>query len=163
MTILVSACLLGIACRYDGKSKPNAAVLALAGAHTLIPFCPEQLGGLPTPRIPSEYDGACVRNRAGTDVTEAFRRGADEALRIAELVRPDLVILKDKSPSCALGIRYDGSFTGRLTAGDGMTAALFKSRGIRVISSDSEMLTDGDIDRLSVISANTSYQANGNE
>ena len=134
MTILVSACLLGVACRYDGASRPNERVLALAREHTLIPLCPEQLGGLPTPRIPSEYDGQRVLNRAGEDVTEAFRRGALECVRLARLLQADLVILKDKSPSCGVGLRYSGRFDGTLTEGDGVTAEQLKEAGIPLIS-----------------------------
>lgn len=134
MKILVSACLLGTPCRYDGRSVPNAKILDLVREHTLIPVCPEQLGGLPTPRIPSEYNGQTVSNREGTDVTEAFRRGASECVRVARLLEVDLAILKDKSPSCGVGVRYSGNFDGTLTNGDGMTAELLKAAGIPVIS-----------------------------
>ena len=134
MTILVSACLLGVACRYDGASRPNERVLALAREHTLIPLCPEQLGGLPTPRIPSEYDGQRVLNRAGEDVTEAFHRGASECVRLARLLQADLVILKDKSPSCGVGLRYSGRFDGTLAERDGVTAEQLKEAGIPLIS-----------------------------
>lgn len=134
MKILVSACLLGVACRYDGCSRPDPRVIALAHEHTLIPVCPEQLGGLPTPRIPAEYDGQAVRNREGKDVTAEFRRGADEAVRLASLLHADLVILKDKSPSCGVGKRYSGRFDGMLTEGNGMTAEQLKKADIPFIS-----------------------------
>ena len=134
MKILVSACLLGVACRYDGCARPDQRVIDLAREHTLIPICPEQLGGLPTPRTPSEYDGYTVKNREGKDVTAEFKRGALECVRLAKLLCVDLVILKDKSPSCGVGLRYSGRFDGRLTEGDGMTAALLKAEGIPVIS-----------------------------
>lgn len=134
MKILVSACLLGVACRYDGCSRPDQRMIDLAQEHTLIPVCPEQLGGLPTPRIPSEYDGVSVCNRAGQDVTEQFRRGAEESVRLAKLLNADLVILKDKSPSCGVGMRYSGRFDGTLESGDGVTAELLKKNGIPVIS-----------------------------
>lgn len=134
MRILVSACLLGVSCRYDGHSMPDPKILALARGHTLIPLCPEQLGGLPTPRIPSEYDGQTVRNREGKDVTSEFRRGAEECVRLTKLLHVDLAILKDKSPSCGVGMRYSGRFDKILTQGDGMTAELLKKAGIPVIS-----------------------------
>ena len=134
MKILVSACLLGVACRYDGCSRPDQRIINLAQEHTLIPVCPEQLGGLPTPRIPSEYDGQAVCNRAGQDVTEQFRRGAEESVRLAKLLNADLAILKDKSPSCGVGMRYSGRFDGTLEEGDGMTAEMLKKSGISVIS-----------------------------
>lgn len=133
-SILVSACLLGEPCRYDGAAKPCDAVTALGERYRLIPVCPEQLGGLPTPRPASEIqpDGR-VRNRAGADVTEAYRRGAAEALRVAEENGCRLAVLKEKSPSCGHGKIYDGSFSGVLTEGDGVTAALLTACGIRVI------------------------------
>ena len=134
MTILVSACLLGANCRYDGESRPSPEILALADRHTLIPFCPEVLGGLPTPRIPAEFDGERVRNRKGEDVTAFFKRGAQQALRLARHHSPDLIILKDKSPSCGVGLRYSGAFDGILVTADGMTAALFKREGFRILS-----------------------------
>ena len=132
MNILVSACLLGCACRYDGGAKPCAAVRTLAAKHTLIPVCPEQLGGLPTPRLPSERIGAQVVMKDGTDVTAAYRRGAEEALRLARLFGCRRAVLKERSPSCGSGTIYDGSFSGRLTGGDGVTAALLRENGIAV-------------------------------
>ena len=132
MTILVSACLLGCPCRYDGKSKPNAAVLALMEEHTLIPICPEQMGGLATPRLPAECREGGVFTQAGTDVTAQDRRGAEEALRLAKLYGCTCAILKERSPSCGSGEIYDGSFSRTLVDGDGVTAALLKQRGIAV-------------------------------
>ena len=132
MNLLVSACLLGCACRYDGGAKPCAAVRTLAAKHTLIPVCPEQLGGLPTPRLPSERIGAQVVMKDGTDVTAAYRRGAEEALRLARLFGCRRAVLKERSPSCGSGTIYDGSFSGRLTGGDGVTAALLRENGIAV-------------------------------
>ena len=131
--ILVSACLLGTPCRYDGASKPVDAVRALQEKYTLIPICPEVLGGLPTPRTPSEIIGTRVMMRDGRDVTENYRRGAEEALRTALENGCALAILKEKSPSCGNGKVYDGSFTGTLTDGDGITAAYLKAHGIRVV------------------------------
>ena len=133
--ILVSACLLGICCRYDGRGNPDPDVLALAEREDviLVPVCPEQLGGMPTPRIPSERLDGSVFNRAGEDVTEHFLRGAREALRIARICGCKLAVLKERSPSCGCGRIYDGSFSGQLTDGDGITAELLRSNGIVVL------------------------------
>ena len=119
--ILVSACLLGIPCRYDGKSMPNEKVMALKEKYTLIPVCPEIYGGLPTPRTPSERVGDLVLMKDGKDVTENYNRGADATLKIAEVNGAKIAILKAKSPSCGKGMIYDGTFSGTLTAGDGVT------------------------------------------
>ena len=132
MKILISACLLGARCRYDGAPKEHPEVLKLAERHTLVPVCPEQLGGLPTPRTPSERQGDAVCTREGEDVTEAYRRGAEEALRLCRMLGCAAAVLKERSPSCGCGEIYDGTFTGTLTAGDGVTAELLKSRGIPV-------------------------------
>ena len=133
MTILVSACLLGCPCRYDGKSKPNDAVLTLMEHHTLIPICPEQMGGLATPRVPAERKDGGVFTERGGDVTEQYRRGAEEALRLARLYGCKYAILKERSPSCGSGQIYDGSFSRRLIDGDGVTAQLLKAHGITVL------------------------------
>ncbi len=132
--ILVSACLLGTPCRYDGKSKPVAAVQALEQQFRIIPICPEVMGGLPTPRIPSEICGACVKMRDGRDVTDNYRRGAEEALRLARESGATVAILKEKSPSCGRGMVYDGTFTGALVPGDGICAALLLENGIQVLT-----------------------------
>lgn len=133
MTILVSACLLGCPCRYDGKSKPNDAVLALMPQHTLIPICPEQMGGLATPRMPAERKAGGVLTENGTDVTVQYGRGAAEALRLAKLYGCTHAILKERSPSCGSGQIYDGSFSRALIPGDGVTAQLLKANGIVVL------------------------------
>ena len=128
MKLLVSACLLGVACRYDGASKglSEDVLRELMARHTLVPVCPEQLGGLPTPRLPSERIGAQVVMKDGTDVTAAYRRGAEEALRLARLFGCRRAVLKERSPSCGSGTIYDGSFSGRLTGG------LLRENGIAV-------------------------------
>ena len=141
MKILVSACLLGLRCRYDGQSKPNAAVLALGEKHTLIPCCPEQLGGLPTPRPPAEWQGARILNRAGADVTEAYLRGAEGALRIARLCGCSRAILKERSPACGSREIYDGSFSGILVPGEGSAARALRAAGIPVYG-------ESELDRL---------------
>ena len=133
MKILVSACLLGVRCRYDGKSKPHPAVERLLEQHTLIPVCGEILGGLPTPRVSAERQGARVVTADGCDVTAAYRRGAEEVLRLAERYGCKAAILKERSPSCGSGRIYDGTFTGTLTDGWGVTAELLRDHGICVI------------------------------
>lgn len=136
MKILVSACLIGCACRYDGKSKPHEGVIALCDKHTLVPVCPEIYGGLPTPRKPSEIVGDKVVSSDGTDVTDEYMRGASEALRVAETFGCEAAVLKAKSPSCGKGKVYDGSFGGILTDGDGVTAKLLLAHGIKVYTED---------------------------
>lgn len=131
MNILISACLLGVACRYDG-SGAKVPVSPLKGAHVLIPVCPEQLGGMETPRDPAERNGERVVSRTGRDVTEFYERGARETLRLAKLYRCRYAILKERSPSCGSGVIYDGTFTGTRIPGDGVTAALLEAHGIRV-------------------------------
>ena len=135
--LLVSACLLGEPCRYDGKSVSCQVALALGEAYDLVPVCPEQLGGLPTPRTPSEVqaDGRVV-DRAGVDRTEAFHRGARAALAIARERGCKRAILKENSPSCGSQRIYDGSFSGRLVPGEGVTAALLRQAGIEVQSDE---------------------------
>ena len=132
MRILISACLLGASCRYDGRSKPHPEVLKLAERHQLVPLCPEQLGGLPTPRMPSERQGERVVTADGTDVTEQYQRGAEEALRLCRLLGCDVAVLKERSPSCGKGQIYDGTFTGTLTVGWGVTAELLRQNGVPV-------------------------------
>ncbi|MBR3504686.1 MAG: DUF523 domain-containing protein [Clostridia bacterium] len=133
MTLLISACLLGVPCRYDGKSVPCAAALEAAGRGVrLVPFCPEIYGGLPTPRVPAERRGDRVVTRDGRDVTAEYRRGAEEALRVCRLFGCEAAILKERSPSCGCGRVYDGTFSGVLTEGDGVTAALLKANGVHV-------------------------------
>lgn len=136
MRILVSACLLGCACRYDGGSSPSLEVLKLSAQHVLIPVCPEQLGGLPTPRPPCEIRGDRVLTRAGEDCTAAFRHGASEAMRLYRLLGCERAILKRRSPSCSPDLIYDGSFSGRLTNGSGLFARLLLAEGQPVCSEE---------------------------
>ena len=133
-TLAISACLLGDACRYDGNSQPCEAALALACSYELVPICPEQLGGLPTPRIPSELqpDGHVV-DRDGNDRTAAFHAGARAALAIARERGCKCAVLKSRSPSCGVHEVYDGSFKGVLVPGRGVAAALFAESGIDVL------------------------------
>jgi len=144
---LISACLLGIRCAWSGDDKyKNERAVELAKVKTLIPICPEQLGGLPTPRAPQEIqggmgedvlDGKCkVVNKNGQDVTREFVRGAEETLNIAKQFKVKEFIAKSRSPSCGCDQIYDGSFSGRLIEGDGVTTTLLKRNGIRIISEE---------------------------
>lgn len=132
MKILVSACLLGVPCRYDGLSKTQDEILTLGQTHTLVPVCPEQLGGLATPRPPAERIGQKVFTRNNQEVTDAFSRGANETLRIAKICQCDCAILKEKSPSCGCGTIYDGTFSNTLAKGNGVTAQLLLDHNIPV-------------------------------
>ena len=132
--ILISQCLLGVSCRYDGQSKPLRKDLLekLMEKFELIPVCPECLGGLPIPRNPSERIGDRIVMKSGEDVTAQYQRGAQQSLYMAQLFHCDTAILKQRSPSCGSGEIYDGTFSGALTPGDGVTAALLKAQGIAV-------------------------------
>lgn len=132
MNILVSACLIGLSCRYDGRSETAINTLC-TDTYTLIPVCPEQLGGLPTPRAPAEISGNEVINRSGDKVTSAFYKGAEETLKTALLYGCKYAILKERSPSCGSGKIYDGSFSGKLIDGYGITAKILEENGIKVI------------------------------
>ena len=134
MNILVSACLLGAPCRYDGTGKLEPALEQLrAQGHTLVPVCPEVLGGLPTPRPPAERrsDGRVV-TREGVDVTAEYRSGAERALEIARAHGCTLALLKERSPSCGRGQIYDGTFSRTLISGSGVAAQLLEEQGIAV-------------------------------
>ena len=133
MRILISACLLGISCRYDGDSKPYPLAEELARRHQLVPVCPEQLGGLPTPRPPAERRGDRVVTREGGDVTAQYRRGAEETWKLCRLLDCQAAVLKERSPSCGSGEIYDGTFTGTRVPGDGVTAETLRAQGIRIL------------------------------
>lgn len=132
MNVLISACLLGIACRYDGASKRLSDVDFTKLGIRLIPICPESEGGLPTPRPPAERVGDRVVNREGADVTDAYLRGAEYAVALAAQKSCPVALLKERSPSCGNGRIYDGSFSGRLTDGDGTAAERLKQAGVTV-------------------------------
>ena len=134
--ILVSACLLGEPCRYDAKSKPCEAVIALKEDLELVSVCPEQLGGLPTPRPAAEIKNGRAVRKDGTDVTEFFVSGAIEALKTAKTSGCTVAVLKAKSPSCGKGRIYDGTFSGKLTDGSGFTASMLAENGITVLTED---------------------------
>ena len=135
---IVSACLAGYRCRYDGEIKPDPEIVALVKSGQAVPVCPEMAGGLPCPRVPSERtaDGTRVLAKDGKDVTDAFFAGAEETLRIARLYGCDHAILKARSPSCGLGMIYDGTFTGTLRTGNGVTTDLLLKSGLTVEAKD---------------------------
>ncbi len=130
--ILISACLLGTPCRYDGRSVKRVDVDMLTERYELIPICPEVDGGLPTPRTPSERCGDKVVMRDGTDVTENFLHGAEHAYAVALEHGCDTALLKERSPSCGKDVIYDGSFTSTLTRRMGVAAEYLAARGIAV-------------------------------
>ena len=134
MVILVSDCLLGKNCRYKGDNCYSEKVAKFIEGHTVVGICPEQAGGLPTPRYPAERVNGKVINSAGADVTKEYNAGALAALALAKKYSVDLCIMKAKSPSCSSGIVYDGSFSGKLIAGDGVTSELLKANGFKVIT-----------------------------
>ncbi len=136
MAVVVSACLLGESCRWDGGTNRNEAVIRFCQGQEVIPVCPECAGGLPTPRLPSELREGVVVNREGDSVDAAFREGAARCLALIGEKPVTLAILKARSPSCGTGRIYDGTFSGTLVPGDGVFAALLKARGIRVISEE---------------------------
>ena len=142
MKILVSACLLGCPCRYDGQSKRHPEVEALREqGHELIAVCPEVQGGLPTPRPPAERQkNGRVVNREGVDVTAQYQRGAELALKTAREQGCELAILKERSPSCGSREIYDGTFSGKLVPGEGVTVQLLRQANIQVLG-ESQMET----------------------
>ena len=144
MNLLISACLMGIRCRYDGESKPLDCLEELNRRYTLIPVCPEVLGGLPTPRIPAERIGSRVLNREGGNVTSQYEEGASLALQMAQQSGCTCALLKERSPSCGSGTIYDGTFTGNLCSGWGVCGELLREKGIRVLgeSQVQELLKD---------------------
>jgi uncharacterized protein YbbK (DUF523 family) len=141
---IISACLLGIRCAWSGDDRyKNERAIELSKVEPLIPVCPEQLGGLPTPRVPQEIQGGTgddvldnkcgVVNKDGEDVTRKFIRGAEETLKIAWQLNIKEFIAKSGSPSCGCGRIYNGTFSGKLIDGDGVTTALLRKNRIRII------------------------------
>ena len=146
---LVSSCLVGLCATWRAKDSTREKLEEMLASGQLIPVCPEQMGGLATPRPPAEIVGgdgdavldgkAKVMSREGVDVTENFIRGAEEVLKLAQRVRPDEIVMKEKSPSCGVRYIYDGSFRGHLVPGSGVTTALLRRHGFIVVS-DEEFL-----------------------
>ena len=133
MKIMVSACLLGENCKYSGGNNLSPDLLRLLAGHTVIPVCPEVLGGLPIPRIPAEIVNGIVINREGVSVDGPFRLGAARALELARQEKPDLIILQSRSPSCGVKEVYDGSFSGKRIPSRGVFAELALRDGFRVM------------------------------
>lgn len=138
MNILVSACLLGAACKYSGSDNLCPALVEAlhSGGHTAVPICPEIYGGLPTPRPPAERRGSRVVTEAGADVTAQYEKGAAEALKLARLNGCRTAVLKANSPSCGCGTIYDGSFSHRKIPGDGVAAQALKAAGLTVYTEE---------------------------
>lgn len=132
--LLISACLYGIACRYDGKDNQISHIELLQQRYTLIPCCPEVMGGLPTPRTPAERRGRDVITRKGIVVTREFQRGVYQSVQLAKQYGCKVALLKANSPSCGCGFIYDGTFTHTLIAGDGMLTEALKDEGIHVFT-----------------------------
>lgn len=127
--ILISACLIGINCRYDGTNALNKKLIKRYAKECLIPVCPEQLGGLPTPRTEAEIRGKDVIDKNGRVATREFKKGAKEVLKIAKLLGAKKAVLKEKSPSCGVKLIYKN---GKLVKGQGITTRLLKDNGIEV-------------------------------
>jgi uncharacterized protein YbbK (DUF523 family) len=144
--IIVSACLLGLKTKYDGESNAHALIQKYSSSGKFIPVCPEQLGGLPTPRSPMEIvagtgqdvlAGRCsVQGKQGEVVTLQFIQGAKEIVKIVEMVKVTAAILKERSPSCGVNHIYDGSFSHRIKSGQGVTAAILKEHNIPIYSEE---------------------------
>ena len=141
--LLISACLIGAKCKYSGghNALPENALAALRKRYALVPVCPETAGGLGVPREPSERRGDAVISRSGRDVTAAYCRGAAIAGELCERFGCRTALLKERSPSCGSGAVYDGSFSGTLVPGDGVTAELLKGRGVLVVG-------EGELEKL---------------
>lgn len=152
-TVMVSACLTGENCRYDGGSKPIPGLSEMLRDYRIISFCPEILGGLISPRPAAEILGgtgdevwlgqAQVVDQQGNDHSQEYKSGALRTLEIFQREQPEFVVLKDKSPSCGVGMIYDGSFSGQLCSGNGVTVALLKKAGARIVT-EAELLDQRD-------------------
>lgn len=132
MKILVSACLLGENCKYNGGNNKNDNVIKLGEKHTLIPICPECMAGLHIPRVPSEIRNGSVYSKNGDDLTNEFKDGAQQSLYVAEESACQIAVLKERSPSCGFGEIYDGTFSSKLVKGNGITAQLLYDNGIKI-------------------------------
>lgn len=132
--IVVSACLIGLNCRYDGSSCLFEGAVEVVRMGLAVPLCPEQLGGLPTPRLPCEIKGNKVVNLNGLDMTGFFDKGVKESLHIVDMLDVKVALLKEKSPSCGVSWVYDGSFSGSLRRGQGFFASALSDRGVTLFS-----------------------------
>ena len=134
LMIVVSACLLGLKCRYDGGSALFQGAVDLMRMGLALPVCPEQLGGLPTPRLPCEIKGDRIVNIEGLDVTDLFQKGVQESMSLVRMSKIEGALLKEKSPSCGVSWVYDGSFSGSLRGGQGIFASALIAAGVPVFS-----------------------------
>lgn len=138
MKVMVSACLLGHNCKYNGGNNRNEKLIEFLKDHHVIPVCPEALGGLKAPRSPSEMVEGVVMSKDGHSVDYEFRKGARAGLEIALKEKPDIIILQSRSPSCGVNQIYDGSFSGTLIPGMGVFASLAKEAGFNVVDIEDE-------------------------
>ena len=136
MKIMVSACLAGENCKYNGGNNRNDRVAALSAGNEVLAVCPEVMGGLPTPRVPCEIRDGTVVSKAGVCCDREYRLGAQRCLEIAIREKPDMIVLQSRSPSCGVNQRYDGTFTGKLVDAPGVTAQLLMEHGFRVVDVD---------------------------
>ena len=136
MKIIVSACLLGHNCKYNGGNNRNQDIIDFVRNHEVLALCPELLGGLSTPRQPAEIQNGIVTNVAGESVDTPFRKGAQAALEIAIREKAELAILQPRSPSCGCKQIYDGTFSRRLIKGKGIFVQLLSEHGIPAIEPD---------------------------
>ena len=132
--ILVSACLLGVDCKYNGGNNYNEKIMEFLKDKEIIPICPEIMGGLPTPRVPSERKEDKVITKEGVDVTKNFQKGAEETLKLAKLLGVKKALLKAKSPSCGYQKIYDGTFSDTLIDGNGVTTELLLKEGFTILT-----------------------------
>lgn len=130
---MVSACLLGRNCKYNGGNNLNEKLMAFLEGKKVIPVCPEVAGGLQTPRLPAEIVDGIVTRKDGASVDLEYHKGAEACLEIARRERPDMVILQSRSPSCGVNQIYDGTFSGNKIKGSGVFAGLLKENGFVVI------------------------------
>jgi uncharacterized protein YbbK (DUF523 family) len=133
---LVSGCLIGVKCSYDGKARPNKKLIEMFKMGELLPVCPEMLGGLLSPREPAEQKGKKVITKSGKDVTKEFAKGAKEVMALVKKYNIKEAILKARSPSCGSRKIYDGTFSGKLIDGDGVLASILKRKGIKIITEE---------------------------
>lgn len=133
MRILVSACLLGYNCKYNGKNNYNSKIVELLKEHEVVPVCPEMLGGLSCEKV-----GDKIMDKEGNDCTKQFIKGAEIALNIAKEKQVDFAILQRRSPSCGYSLIYDGTFNGNLIVGSGIFAQKLQSLDIPIMEAESE-------------------------
>lgn len=136
MKVLVSACLLGENCKYNGGNNYDPAVVDWLRDHEVVPVCPEVLAGMPVPRIPVELRGGRAVNKEGADVDAAYRAGVAQAVQRAKAERIELAVLKSRSPTCGVKQIYDGTFSGTLVDGQGLLAQALRENGFRVIDAE---------------------------